>query len=1033
MLGVMRDITERVEAEQQLREQEEQYRSIFEANADGLLIIDLEDSRLVEVNPAACRMYGYTREDFLGRPIGLSDDTQQTPVHARDVIKAGGLFQLRDIATGKDGVSFYAEAHATPFTYKGKPHMLEIVRDITEQVQAEEQLREKEEQYRSVFEATSDGLIIRDMDGYVVEANPAACSMHGYTYEEFIGLHRTDIIDPADHTMVAEYMKAIQAGRSFRGQAVDLRKDGTAFPVEVRGSTFTFQGKPHTLSVLRDITETCTSRATITARKKSSIEVSLKPATDGLFIIDLEDSHVVEVNPMACQMWGYTHEEMLGRPIGISDDSQQIPVHALEVIKAGGQFQMRDTTARKDGTSFNVEVHATPFTYKGKPHLLAIVRDITEQVQAEQQLREQGEQYRSVFEASSDGLIIRNMEGTVVQVNPAACKMHGYGYEEYLALSRDTLIHPDYHPQLREIIQTVKAGRTFQGQAVDLRKDGSTFPVEFRSDPFTFLGQPHMLTVLHDITERAEAERQLREREEQYRSIFEATNDALGILDLEDGHIVEVNPALCDIYGYSYDELIGLPSSVVIHPEKLPGFAEIGLPLIRAGGERHVQGVNLRKDGSVFPIDLRQTVFTYQGKPHMLCVIRDITEQVQAQQLLEQRVEERTRELSSLLDISHTVASTLQLNPLLGLILDQLKTVIDYTGSAILVVEGEDLIVLDNRSPIQEVQLMQPHFPLKDLGPIWKTMISRETIIMPDVRDDTYLAQAFRAALGELGETTFSYVRACMVVPLSLKEQVIGMLVLTSSKEEAFTQHHSALALAIANQAAVAIENARLYEQAQELAAIEERQRLARELHDSVSQALYGISLGVHTARMQLDRNPKDLAESLDYVLELAEAALIEMRALIFELRPESLETEGLVTALTKQAAALHARQGILVQLNLGQEPDIPLKVKQDLYRIAQEALHNTVKHARASQVELKLDQTNEVIMLEIRDNGRGFDTTSSFPGHLGLHSMHERVTKLGGTFQIESIEGKGTVICIHIPAHGVIRGIICVFSICYP
>ena len=513
------------------------------------------------------------------------------------------------------------------------------------------------------------------------------------------------------------------------------------------------------------------------------------------------------------------------------------------------------------------------------------------------------------------------MEGTVVQVNPAACKMHGYGYEEYLALSRDTLIHPDYHPQLREIIQTVKAGRTFQGQAVDLRKDGSTFPVEFRSDPFTFLGQPHMLTVLHDITERVEAERQLREREEQYRSIFEATNDALGILDLEDGHIVEVNPALCDIYGYSYDELIGLPSSVVIHSEKLPGFTEIGLPLIRAGGERHVQGVNLRKDGSAFPIDLRQTVFTYQGKPHMLCVIRDITEQVQAQQLLEQRVEERTRELSSLLEISHTVASTLQLDPLLGLILDQLKTVIDYTGSAILVVEGEELIVLDNRSPIQEVQLMQPHFPLKDLGPIWETMISRESIIMPDVRDDTYLAQAFRAALGELGETTFSYVRACMVVPLSLKEQVIGMLVLTSSREEAFTQHHSALALAIANQAAVAIENARLYQQAQALAAIEERQRLARELHDSVSQALYGISLGVHTARMQLDRNPKDLAESLDYVLELAEAALIEMRALIFELRPESLETEGLVTALTKQAAALHARQSILVQLDLGKEP----------------------------------------------------------------------------------------------------------------
>jgi signal transduction histidine kinase len=169
---------------------------------------------------------------------------------------------------------------------------------------------------------------------------------------------------------------------------------------------------------------------------------------------------------------------------------------------------------------------------------------------------------------------------------------------------------------------------------------------------------------------------------------------------------------------------------------------------------------------------------------------------------------------------------------------------------------------------------------------------------------------------------------------------------------------------------------------------------------------------------MQLDRNSKDLAESLDYVLELAEAALIEMRALIFELRPESLETEGLVTALNKQAAALHARQGMNVQLDLCEEPDLPLNVKQDLYRIAQEALHNTVKHARASLVGLKLDQTNEMVMLEIRDNGRGFDTTASFPGHLGLHSMQERVKNLGGDLTIESAPGQGTRIRAQIPVH---------------
>ena len=152
-------------------------------------------------------------------------------------------------------------------------------------------------------------------------------------------------------------------------------------------------------------------------------------------------------------------------------------------------------------------------------------------------------------------------------------------------------------------------------------------------------------------------------------------------------------------------------------------------------------------------------------------------------------------------------------------------------------------------------------------------------------------------------------------------------------------------------------------------------------------------------------------------MLELAEAALIEMRALIFELRPESLETEGLVTALTKQAAAMRARHDVIVQLELGQEPDVPLKVKQDLYRIAQEALHNTVKHARASKVVLRLDQTSEVVVLEVCDNGRGFDATASFPGHLGLHSMRERVTHLGGTFQIESAPGQGTCVRAQVPA----------------
>ena len=260
-----------------------------------------------------------------------------------------------------------------------------------------------------------------------------------------------------------------------------------------------------------------------------------------------------------------------------------------------------------------------------------------------------------------------------------------------------------------------------------------------------------------------------------------------------------------------------------------------------------------------------------------------------------------------------------------------------------------------------------------------------------------------------------------MAVPLRLKDRVIGMLVLASSQERAFTQRHVMLALAIANQAAIAIENARLYEQAQELAAVEERQKLARELHDSVSQSLYGIALGAHSARTLLERDPVRVAQPLEYILSLAKAVLAEMRALIFELRPESLETEGLVSAISKQAAAVQARHEVPIETELCEEPDLPLPVKQELYRVAQEALHNTVKHAEASRVQVRLDRTAEAIIVEVRDNGRGFDPAGSFPGHLGLRSMQERVSHLGGALSIESAPGEGTTIRAQVPARQVI------------
>jgi signal transduction histidine kinase len=202
----------------------------------------------------------------------------------------------------------------------------------------------------------------------------------------------------------------------------------------------------------------------------------------------------------------------------------------------------------------------------------------------------------------------------------------------------------------------------------------------------------------------------------------------------------------------------------------------------------------------------------------------------------------------------------------------------------------------------------------------------------------------------------------------------------------------------------------------QERTALEERQRLARELHDSVSQALYGISLGAHTALTLFDSDRVRVLEALNYVLSLAQAGLTEMRALIFELRPESLELEGLVIALAKQTAALRARHGFEVKLNVCAEPDIPIHIKEALYRIAQEALQNVVKHARPSHLDVRLVCAADSIGLEICDNGIGFDAMALYPGHLGLRSMRERAASVGGTLEIVSAPNCGTQIRAQIP-----------------
>jgi signal transduction histidine kinase/PAS domain-containing protein len=404
-----------------------------------------------------------------------------------------------------------------------------------------------------------------------------------------------------------------------------------------------------------------------------------------------------------------------------------------------------------------------------------------------------------------------------------------------------------------------------------------------------------------------------------------------------------------------------------------------------------------------------------------IVIIRDISERRRAEAELQEAkeaAEERTRELAALLEISRMVSSTLELRPLLSLALDHLKAAIDYSAATISIFDGDTPVIFDYRGPLPRERLVGLRLPHGSLAAesIQEIVRRRDPMITQDLGGESLLR---RLLVGEGLPTDTqiqAHARSQLGVPLIAQGRVIGTLGMVHGTPGFYTERHAQVAALFAQQAAVAIENARLYEETRAKAALEERQRLARELHDSVSQALYGIALNASAATELFDAGPERARGLLGDVLRLAEAGLAEMRALIFELRPESLDQEGLVGALEKQVAAVQARHGLEVHLAAAGEPALAPAAKEALYRVAQEALHNAAKHARARHLELVLEVGEAEVGLVVADDGRGFDPDGEFPGHLGLRSMRERAAALGGTLEIASAPGAGTRLRARVP-----------------
>ena len=523
------------------------------------------------------------------------------------------------------------------------------------------------------------------------------------------------------------------------------------------------------------------------------------------------------------------------------------------------------------------------------------------------------------------------------------------------------------------------------------------------------------IVAFRDITNEREIENSLRRSEERFRTLVETMVEGLGMID-DDNILTYVNPSMLLMLGYSTGEMLGR-SMLEFSMQDQHDTILRKIEAVR-NGERQTSTLtwNCNDQKSLHSQVSFAGVYDELGQySGAIFIITDISEQIEASKLLEEIVAERTNELTSLLEVSRKISGTLERKPLLEFIFTELQAIFDFSGAAFYAFDDEETqtYLFPEGSfryiPLEKVKEFKQHF-----SAFW-ALNNDEVITCHNIQENCCEFYRYIETLSLLHGVPSRLIHSWMGVPIKFQEHLIGIFSIYHNEPDAFSPEMANLTLAFAAQTAVAIENSRLFKQAQIGAAIKERNRLSQELHDSVTQALYSLILYSEASRLALLSGELDSTEKhLGDVITFAREAMSDLRLLIFELRPTVLEDEGFIGALQSRLEAVEKRAGCKTECVIQGDPNLSPEIETELYWVVHEALNNVLKHSKASNVYLDIKFSKEVTSIILCDDGVGFDATNIvLISGIGMKTIAERVKGLNGTFTIESSSGQGTVLKI--------------------
>lgn len=953
----------------EVKDRERALNHVFERITDAFFALD-KNWNYVYVNPRAAYLHGKSVEELIGKNIwDLHPDQEGSPFYKALHESLHTMQPLKKQFYYKTGNQWFED-----FIYPSEEGLSVYYNDITERIESETRLKETETKYRSLVEGSIVGVYIIQ-DYYLSYVNPTGAAILGYTPEEMIDKKKVfDIIPEFQHSMVSNNILKRVSGKekSLRYEVKLIHKDGHFIDVEVFGTFIMYNNAPAIIGTMIDITERKRNEKANQILKER-LELVVKATNDGIWDWDIVEDVIIG-NDTFYQMLGVAsgtpirYEDFEGRLH--QDDAKRVRDNLKESFQLHKDYINEIYKFMISENKYKV-IHDRSYVLydeNGKPYrMLGAMQDITEQTEISN---------RVIAEKMlSDGLIsslpgvfyIFNTEGRFLRWNQNFLNFSGYTDLEIKSIHLNDFFLKDELDLLKN--EVAKILETGEGKiTVNVKTKHTIKPYYLTGMRIVYEGAVCIMGVGLDMSEKIEAEQKLRDSEELFRMLIEQASDAILITD-ESGNFQIVNTNLSLLTGYTDEALYSKKLQDILLFED--GTA-VDCSGIQSGSNTTLtEGMLVTADNQ--RVSVEWSVKELPDKRFQY-IIRDIRKRKSAEK--------------DLRNSEHKYRLLFEQNPMPMWMLSLPERKFLAVNDAAVAFYGYD------KATFLEMRLedIQPE-KLRDVSNIANTY---QTGIQNHGVYEHIKKNGDKVMVGILShEIEYEGRPAKLELANDMTEKI--------QAEEALKKSHEELRML-----------ASYLEKARET----ERTHIAREIHDELGQQLTGLKMDLSWLNKKINVQDESVKEKMKEVMGLMDETVKSVRTLATKLRPSLLDDLGLVAAMEWQSEEFQKRTGIQTTLETQVATrKIPQEIATNLFRIYQESLTNILRHAQATNVQVKLTQHDAILELQIHDNGKGFDEKMlAMKQTLGILGMKERTIEMNGIFSVISKPGQGTTIQINVP-----------------